>query len=961
MSVSPTWQLVAWFLALAEFFMAVYVLLLSFRHPANRHVSGMLWLIANSNVGLGLLLSARDVTQGVFPTLLLSVVSPALSVMLLLTTVVLLKPSWLQGRWRWGWWLVYALIFLPGVLTLIDLIFGTRLWYTGLDIETYRGGFVSMSHYVAGRWAVPLKALTLSIVPLAGFVPLLYVTLVDKKAMRLTRWLAWLLLGVQVVVVGIEVGLRKLLPGGVSSLLSSTVFVFAYGYAASRQVFPEQRLRLRLVWKVLIPLIVGAVVVVGVLVGLSVNAQGALLEAQNDAELHDHYTLFMTMLGEHAERMVALSASIANLPDVQRAFAGQDRDELARLLSPSFQALRTEGVVSLIALHLPPAIPFFHLIKPEIEGRDVSRIRPMLVEANAGQKPLAGLDPGKLGLPIRGTAPVFDQDRYIGLVESTVMLDDDFLKHVKERIDNDLTIYVSTDVAVRMDESGLGTDAPEGFLVYASTTQTRLPIDASFYRQALEGQERVVTTVFDREHRYTVMLSALVDYAGHPIAIIEFVVSRDALLRSIARNRNTSLLLGAVVALALSLWTWFYFFRLVVRPMSEVQQGADRVGRGDLSYRLELETGDEIEKLVGAFNQMTDRLRDSMAELAQRAQDLEQRAAYLEASAAVGQAATSILEAEELERQVVQLIQSRFNLYYVGLFLLDEAEEWAVLRVGTGEAGREMLARGHRLKVGEGMIGWCIAHQQARIALDVGTDAVRFNNPLLPETRSEGALPLRSRGRVLGALTVQSSEAAAFDQDTVRVLQVMADQVAVALDNAKLFARSQAALEAERRAYGEISREAWLEKLGSTRSGIGYRADERGVRGLDDKRVGSGLPELVLPVRVRGNVIGTVIAHKSDEDGGWTVEERELVETLIDNLDVALESARLYEDTQRREARERLRREIADHVRAATSVDDAIERAVQSLKGVFDAQVVARVGIEQSVLGGSSGEGSGDE
>jgi GAF domain-containing protein len=162
----------------------------------------------------------------------------------------------------------------------------------------------------------------------------------------------------------------------------------------------------------------------------------------------------------------------------------------------------------------------------------------------------------------------------------------------------------------------------------------------------------------------------------------------------------------------------------------------------------------------------------------------------------VGQTATSYLEAEALIQQVTDLIKDQFGLYYVGLFVVDERNEWAELRAGTGEAGQKMLAREHRLRVGDGMIGWSIANAQARVALDTGTDAVRFDNPDLPDTRSEAAIPMRSRGRVLGALSVQSTKGAAFDQDTIVVLQTMADQVAVAVDNARLFAAAQEALEA---------------------------------------------------------------------------------------------------------------------------------------------------------------------
>jgi GAF domain-containing protein len=160
-----------------------------------------------------------------------------------------------------------------------------------------------------------------------------------------------------------------------------------------------------------------------------------------------------------------------------------------------------------------------------------------------------------------------------------------------------------------------------------------------------------------------------------------------------------------------------------------------------------------------------------------------------------------VLDVDELLPFVVDLIRQRFNLYYVGLFLIDDARENALLRAGTGEAGRLMLERQHQLPLDDrSMIGWTVQHQVPRIALDVGEDAVHFNNPDLPDTRSELALPLISRGQVLGAMTVQSMEAAAFSEQDVAILQTMSDQVATAIANAQLFEQAgQARKQAETR------------------------------------------------------------------------------------------------------------------------------------------------------------------
>lgn len=214
------------------------------------------------------------------------------------------------------------------------------------------------------------------------------------------------------------------------------------------------------------------------------------------------------------------------------------------------------------------------------------------------------------------------------------------------------------------------------------------------------------------------------------------------------------------------------------------QTTGDRIW--NLATKVPLRDSQErIIGLVGVGRNITQRRE---AELA-----LEKRALQLQTATEVSRAASSILDPDELIQQVVDLIHERFGLYYVGLFLVDESGEWAVLRAGTGKAGRRMIAQGHKLEVkGTSMIGACVVSKQARIALDVGEEAARFDNPLLSKTRSELALPLLSRDEAIGALTIQSAQEAAFSDEDVAVLQTVADQLANPIQNARLFDRAQA-------------------------------------------------------------------------------------------------------------------------------------------------------------------------
>ena len=405
---------------------------------------------------------------------------------------------------------------------------------------------------------------------------------------------------------------------------------------------------------------------------------------------------------------------------------------------------------------------------------------------------------------------------------------------------------------------------------------------------------------------------------------------------------------ASIIIIVLAGITGLGLAHLLVVPIVRLQTVAQKLSDGDLSVQAAVETEDEIGSLATTFNTMASQLRETISSLEQRIQarteDLELRTSYLEGSAEVSSAVSSITDPHQLALQVVDLIQERFGLYYTGLFLVDDKDEWAVLQAGTGEAGEKMIARGHRIKIGEGMIGWSIARAESRIALDVGEDAVRFDNPDLPETRSEGALPLRSRGRVLGALTVQSAEEAAFDQNIITALQTMADQIAVALDNAELLTQSEEALDAERKAYGEIGQKSWralTQSQAVPRYLVTAEGDMHPVLEPQPTEVSQALHNdqiiqsdgltAILPIKSRGSVVGGIKIRKNAGGEAWTGEQVALAETLSEQLSVALESARLYDQSQRKAEREAVISDIAAKVGASMRMDTILRTTVQEL------------------------------
>lgn len=418
----------------------------------------------------------------------------------------------------------------------------------------------------------------------------------------------------------------------------------------------------------------------------------------------------------------------------------------------------------------------------------------------------------------------------------------------------------------------------------------------------------------------------------------------NAALLSAAQRRLVGVVLIEIAVISVALVGAAFALRSVTGPIAVLRDGAERVGRGDLDTVLPETGNDELTLLARVFNEMVARLARSYRELEQRVAartaELRRRSDTMRAVIDVSRATTDILDPDTLVQQSVEVIRQRFGLYYVGLFLVDAGREVIHLRAGTGAAGEAMLARGHQLAVGQGMVGWCVANAQPRVSLEAAEDMMRVANPDLPGTRSEAAIPLRVRGQVIGALTVQDDQPDAFDEEAVELLQVMADLLAVNIENTRLLSEVQSSLEASQRAYGRMTQEGWLRLLGDRTKGYTFSRQGRlaAVEGpwSEDLREAWRTHDavvrdhtLAVPIIVRGIRLGAM--RLSKRGAAWTPRETALVQTIVDQLGIALEGARLYEDTQIAAARERLAREITDRMRSTVDWDDLMQTAVQEI------------------------------
>ena len=301
--------------------------------------------------------------------------------------------------------------------------------------------------------------------------------------------------------------------------------------------------------------------------------------------------------------------------------------------------------------------------------------------------------------------------------------------------------------------------------------------------------------------------------------------------------------------------------------------------------------------------------------------DLEKRVFQLRATSEITQTTSTIFDTQILLQKVGDLVRERFDLYYIGIFLLDEAKEFAILRYGTGDAGRRMMAAKHKLAVGGySMIGWATQTRKSRIALDVGEEAVHFDNPLLPETRSELALPIIGANIVYGAMTIQSKLVNAFDENDVLILQSVADSLAVALENASSFQKSQKALEDIRVLNRAYIKQAWWDTLDLNRELKFDYENPESVEAPDKPNT------IQIPLILRDEVIGKI---NLEFDGSEiTKETQEFLDAISTQTTVALENARLIEETQLAALQEQQLNALTAQFSRAVTIEEILKTAV---------------------------------
>ncbi|MFZ1041812.1 MAG: cache domain-containing protein [Anaerolineales bacterium] len=502
-----------------------------------------------------------------------------------------------------------------------------------------------------------------------------------------------------------------------------------------------------------------------------------------------------------------------------------------------------------------------------------------------------------------------------------------------------------------------------------SPTKTSAQIPAGFWKALNNmrlGQNGIQTIQINGVEHF-IAYSPLPS-VGYNLAIIvpsqELLTSVAATQEQITQSARNTLIFSALLVLAIliiALLASYAISSALMLPLGTLTKTAQEITAGNLAATAEVKGRDEIGTLANTLNTMTSTLRENIQSLEKRvaertsalehaSKNADQRAAQFEAIALVVKAVNSIHQMDALLPQITSVISERFSYYHVGIFLNNESDHTAELAASNSEGGKRMLMRGHRLKIGEqGIVGYVAATGVVRVARSVGEDAVYFNNPDLPETLSEMALPLRVGNQIVGVLDVQSKQTDAFSPEDIGVLSLLADEVSLAIDNTRLLESTRRSLSEAEALYRQYLRQAWS-RLPREEHLVGYRYTISGSSPLEspvdlDAKANGGTNKqketdsLVVPIKLRGELIGNIVIQ-NPQGKKWSKDQLDFVQAVADRVALSSENARLFDETSRRAERERMVTEITSKIRSTNSPEEMIHIALNELRSALGATQV---------------------
>jgi GAF domain-containing protein len=367
------------------------------------------------------------------------------------------------------------------------------------------------------------------------------------------------------------------------------------------------------------------------------------------------------------------------------------------------------------------------------------------------------------------------------------------------------------------------------------------------------------------------------------------------------------------------------------------------------------------------------RVEERTTELQKASSQLEYRAARLQASSEISQILSLDIDKDfrELLNETARILSEKTGYYHVGIFMLDQNNEFAVLRAANSEGGQKMLARQHQLKVGgTGIVGYVSQSGRPRIALDTGADAVFFNNPDLPETRSEMALPLKVGSKIIGVLDIQSTQSGAFDDDDAAILGTLANQIAIIIQNSLITrginstgrSLNQSTIwnrEEKSKGYSYLP-DGSIAVLSDGKNPLIEKSISTGQTIVLDRSTSGNQSALAVPVKIRDMIVGVIHIESDQGNRKWSEDEVALAQAVSERAALALENARLFEETERTAERERVVSLITARIGESNKFDNILHTTIQELGRTLGASRTF-IQLETPSTNGAHPEGHDDK
>jgi len=395
--------------------------------------------------------------------------------------------------------------------------------------------------------------------------------------------------------------------------------------------------------------------------------------------------------------------------------------------------------------------------------------------------------------------------------------------------------------------------------------------------------------------------------------------------------------------IAIGIFTTALVARSVVEPIHEMMRIMNLLQGGNFSERAQILSSDESAQLTIRLNQTLDQLQSAQVamerQVKERTAALELRSIQLREAAEIVREATSFQDLNKMLTQTANLIADKYNYYHVGIFLIDDTGEYAILQAASSEGGKNLLVQGYRVAVGsQNAIGIAAYQSRVRFASVDDSDTKFIINPEIPLTRSEIAIPLIAKNNLVGVVDIQSTDIHSFTRDSIELLQTITDQIALAIQNARMLSESQNVYKQLEAINTENVRRSWIERARQqkrsyhyTSAGVAQITQGDGTRLASNSAITEdNTSRLDIPITLRGQRIGNIILNRKTETT-WSEKERSLAIEIATQVGLALENSRLLEEAQRHAAQEQSLSELTARLSGSLDPDSLLQTTAREL------------------------------